>query len=207
MSLKNPKPITKELIQQFCNKHKIDISDIDIKKVKELYIYQRDVGELEDKTSSYEMFLYVNFRKKEIDDTPYYFKPHKDLYESDEPDYYGDYSYLAQATLYVPMPIHLLKDNELSKLFNIKEIKMKHIRVEAIPANTIEQLETLYNLFFTNLKSYNDMFNSDTFNETRKTYHEQKEQIKQLNKNLKTLITKNINIIKKKAELEQDFKE
>lgn len=206
MSLKKPK-LTKELVKQFCKKHKIDISDVEIKKCKELYIYQRDVGELEDKTSSYEMFLYVNFMTKEIDETEYYFKPHKDLYESDEPDSYGDYTYKSQAVLFVPMPIHLLKDNELSKLFNVKEIKLKNIRVAAIPANTIEQLETLYNLFFTNLKSYNDMFNSDTFKEVKKTYQQQKEQIKQLNKNLKTLLLKNINIIKKKAELEQDFKE
>ena len=105
------------------------------------------------------------------------------------------------------MPIHLLKDNELTKLFNTKEIKLKNIYEVAVPANTIEQLETLYNLFFTNLKSYNDMFNSDTFKEMKKTYQQQKEQIKQLNKNLKTLLLKNINIIKKKAELEQDFKE
>lgn len=207
MNLKKNRPITKELIQQFCKKHKIDISDVDMNKVKELYIYQRDVGELDDKTSSYEIFFFINFRKKIIDDTPYYFKPHKDLYESDVPDSYGDYAYQAQATLYVPIPINLLKDNELTKLFNIKEIKMKHVRVEGVPANTMEQLETLYNIFFSNLKSYNDMFNSDTFNETKKTYHEQKEQIQQLNKNLKTLITKNINIIKKKAELEQDFME
>lgn len=206
MSLKNPK-LTKELVKQFCIKHKIDISDVDMKSIKELYIYQRDVGELEDMSNNYEMFLYVNFMTKEIDETEYYFKPHKDLYESDEPDSYGDYTYKAQAVIFVPMPIHLLKDNELSMLFNVKEIKLKNIRITAVPANTIEQLETLYNLFFTNLKSYNDMFNSDTFKEVKKTYQQQKEQIKQLNKNLKTLLLKNINIIKKKAELEQDFKE
>lgn len=206
MSLKKPK-LTRELVKQFCNKHKIDISDVDIKNVKELYIYQKDVDELKDKSASYDMFLYVNFMTKEIDDTTYYFKPHKDLYESDEPDSYGDYTYKAQAVLFVPMPIHLLKDNELSKFFNTKEIKLKNIYEVAVPANTIEQLETLYNLFFTNLKSYNDMFNSDTFKETKKTYQQQKEQIKQLNKNLKTLLSKNIKIIKKKAELEQDFKE
>lgn len=207
MSLKNPK-LTKELVKQFCNKHKIDISDVDMKSIKELYIYHRDVDEIKDKTSNYEMFLYVNFMTKEIDETEYYFKPHKDLYESDEPDEFGDYTYKAQAVIFVPMPIHLLKDNELSKLFyTSKEIKLKNIRIAAVPANTIEQLETLYNLFFTNLKSYNDMFNSDTFKEMKKTYQQQKEQIKQLNKNLKTLLLKNINIIKKKAELEQDFKE
>lgn len=206
MSLKNPK-LTKELVKQFCNKHKIDISDVDMKSIKELYIYQRDVDELKDKSNNYEMFLYVNFMTKEIDETEYYFKPHKDLYESDEPDSYGDYTYKAQAVIFVPMPIHLLKDYELSKLFNVKEIKLKNIRITAVPANTIEQLETLYNLFFTNLKSYNDMFNSDTFKEMKKTYQQQKEQIKQLNKNLKTLLLKNINIIKKKSELEQDFKE
>ena len=206
MSLKKPK-LTRELVKQFCDKHKIDISDVDMKSIKELYIYQRDVDELKDKSAIYDMFLYVNFMTKEIDDTAYYFKPHKDLYESDEPDSYGDYTYKSQAVLFVPIPIHLLQDNELSKLFNVKEIKLKNIRVSAIPANTIEQLETLYNLFFTNLKSYNDMFNSDTFKETKKTYQQQKEQIKQLNKNLKTLLSKNIKIIKKKAELEQDFKE
>ena len=51
------------------------------------------------------------------------------------------------------------------------------------------------------------MFNSDTFIETKKVYLEQKEHIKQLQKNLKSLMTKNINILKKKAEIELDFKE
>lgn len=206
MSLKKPK-LTKELVKQFCDKHKIDINDVEIKNCKELYIYQRDVGELKDKTSSYDLFLYVNFMTKEIDDSTYYFKPHKDLYESDEPDSYGDYTYKSQAVLFVPMPIYLLQDGEMAKLFNVKEIKMRNIRVAAIPANTIEQLETLYNLFFTNLKSYNDMFNSDTFKEAKKTYKQQKEQVKLLNKNIKTFLLKNINILKKKSELEQDFKE
>jgi hypothetical protein len=207
MSLKKKNnQITKELLQKFCQKHKIDICACDLRG-KEIYIYQRDVDELKDKSAGYNMFLYVNFNTVEIDDTPYFYKPHKDLYESDEPDTYGCYTYKAQAILYVPMPINLLTDTEMTKLFNKKEIKMKDIYEVGIPANTIEQLENLYKLFFTNKKSYYDMFNSDTFNEVKKVYLEQKEQIKQLKKNLKTLLTKNITILKKKAELELDFKE
>jgi hypothetical protein len=207
MSLKKKNnQITKELFQKFCQKHKIDICACDLRG-KEIYIYQRDVDELKDKSAGYNMFLYVNFNTVEIDDTQYYYKPHKDLYESDEPDTYGCYTYKAQAILYVPMPINLLTDTEMTKLFNKKEIKMKDIYEVGIPANTIEQLENLYKLFFTNKKSYYDMFNSDTFNEVKKVYLEQKEQIKQLKKNLKSLLTKNITILKKKAELEQDFKE
>jgi hypothetical protein len=207
MSLKKKNnQITKELFQKFCQKHKIDICACDLRG-KEIYIYQRDVDELKDKSAGYNMFLYVNFNTVEIDDTQYYYKPHKDLYESDEPDTYGCYTYKAQAILYVPMPINLLTDTEMTKLFNKKEIKMKDIYEVGIPANTIEQLENLYKLFFTNKKSYDDMFKSDTFNEIKKVYLEQKEQIKQLKKNLKTLLTKNITILKKKAELEQDFKE
>lgn len=206
MSLKKNKLITRELLQKFCKKHKIDYGDYGLTN-KELYIHQSDVDELKDKSSGYDMFLYINFNTVEIDDTPYYYKPHKDLYESDEPDTYGCYTYHAQAILYVPMPIHLLTDTEMTKLFNKKEIKMKDIYEVGIPANTIEQLENLYKLFFTNLKSYQDMFKSDTFNEVKKVYLEQKEQIKQLKKNLKSLLTKNITILKKKAELELDFKE
>lgn len=207
MSLKKKNnQITKELFQKFCKKHKIDLEDYDLRN-KELYIYQRDMDELKDKSAGYDMFLYVNFNTVDIDDTPYYYKPHKDLYESDEPDTYGCYTYKAQATLFVPMPIHKLTDSELTKLFNKKEIKMKDIYKVGIPANSIEQLENLYKLFFSNLKSYKDMFNSDTFNEVKKVYIEQKEQIKQLIKNQKSLLTKNISILKKKAELEQDFKE
>ena len=207
MSLKKKNnQITKELFQKFCKKHKIDLEDYDLRN-KELYIYQSNVDELKDKSAGYDMFLYVNFNTVDIDDSPYYYKPHKDLYESDEPDTYGCYTYKAQAVVYVPMPIHKLTDSELTKLFNKKEIKMKDIYEVGIPANSMEQLEHLYKLFFTNLKSYNDMFNSDTFNEVKKVYLEQKEQIKQLRKNQKALLTKNISILKKKAELEQDFKE
>lgn len=207
MSLKKKNnQITKELLQKFCQKHKIDICDCDLRG-KEIYIYQRDVDELKDKSAGYNMFLYVNFNTVEIDDTSYFYKPHKDLYESDEPDTYGCYTYHAQAILYVPMPINLLTDTEMTKLFNKKEIKMKDIYEVGVPANTIEQLENLYKLFFTNKKSYDDMFKSDTFNDVKKVYLEQKEQIKQLKKNLKSLLTKNISILKKKAELELDFKE
>jgi hypothetical protein len=206
MSLKKNNLITRELFQKFCKKHKIDLEDYDLRN-KELYIYQNDVDELKDKSSKRDIFLHINFNTVEIDDSIYYYKPHKDLYESDEPNTYNCYTYKAQAVLYVPMPIHLLTDTEMTKLFNKKEIKMKDIYEVDIPANTIGQLENLYKLFFTNKKSYDDMFNSDTFNETKKVYLEQKEQIKQLNKNLKTFLSKNITILKKKAELELDFKE
>lgn len=207
MSLKKKNnQITKELFQKFCKKYKIDLEDYDFRN-KELYIHQSDVDELKDKSAGYDMFIYINFNSVDIDDTTYYYKPHKDLYESDVPDTYGCYTYQAQAVLFVPMPIYKLTDSELTKLFNKKEIKMKDIYEVGIPANTIGQLETLYKLFFSNLKSYQDMFNSDTFLEVKKVYLEQREQIKQLKKNQKSLLTKNINILKKKAELELDFKE
>ena len=207
MSLKKKNNlITKELFQKFCKKHKIDLSNYDLIKSNELYIYQSDVDELKDKSASYDEFLHINFKTVEID-TPYYYKPHKDLYKDDVPDNYGYYSFVAQAVLYVPMPINLLKDSEMTMLFRKKEIKMKDIYEVGIPANTIGQLENLYKLFFSNLKSYQDMFNSDTFVETRKVYLEQKEQIKQLKERQKSFLTKNITILKKKAELEQDFKE
>lgn len=206
MSLKKNKLITKELFQKFCKKHKIDIDDYDLRNT-ELYIYQRDVDELKDKSGSNEIFLHINFNTVELNDTPSYYKPHKNLYKSDEPDRYGYFTYLAQATLYVPMPINLLTNTEMTKLFHKKVFKIKDIYVVGVPANTIEQLENLYNLFFSNLKSYHDLFNSDTFIETKKVYLEQKEHIKQLQMNLKSLLTKNINILKKKAEIELDFKE
>lgn len=205
MSLKKKNnKITKELFKKFCKKHKIDNDYYDLIN-NEIYIYHSDIDELKDKSSRNELFLHINFNTVEINDTPYYYKPHKNLYKSDEPDRYGYFPYLAQATLYVPMPINLLKDTDLTKLFNKKEIKMKDIYVVGVPANTIEQLENLYKLFFSNLKSYHDMFKSDTFIETKKVYLEQKEHIKQLQKNLKSLLTKNINILHKKAEIEQDF--
>lgn len=206
MSLKKNNKITKELFQKFCKKHKIDLKNYDLRN-NEIYIYQSAIDELKDKSGRNELFLHINFNTVEINDTPYYYKPHKNLYKSNVPDRYGFFPYLSQATLYVPMPINLMEDTELTKLFNKKEIKIKDIYVVGVPANTIEQLENLYKLFFSNLKSYNDMFKSDTFIETKKVYLEQKEHIKQLQKNLKSLLTKNINILKKKAEIEQDFKE
>ena len=206
MSFKKNNKITKELFQKFCKKHKIDLKNYDLRN-NETYIYQRDVDELKDKSLRNEIFLHINFNTVEINDTPYYYKPHKNLYKSDKPDRYGYFPYLSQATLYVPVPINLLKDTELTTLFHKNKIKIKDIYVEGVPANTMEQLENLYNLFFSNLKSYHDLFNSDTFIETKKVYLEQKEHIKQLQKNLKSLMTKNISILKKKAEIELDFKE
>lgn len=205
MSLKKNNKITKELFKKFCKKHKIDLKDYDLRN-NETYIYQSAIDELKDKSLRNEIFLHINFNTVNINSTPYYYKPHKNLYKSDEPDRYGYFPYLSQATLYVPVPINLMEDTELTKLFHKKEIKIKDIYAVGVPANTMEQLENLYNLFFSNLKSYHDMFNSDTFIETKKVYLEQKEHIKQLQMNLKSLLTKNINILKKKAEIEQDFK-
>lgn len=206
MSLKKNNKITKELFKKFCKKHNICVSDYNWCN-NEIYIYQNAIDELEDKLGRSKLFLHINFNTVNINSTPYYYKPHKDLYESDEPDRFGYFPYLSQATLYVPMPINLMEDTKLTKLFHKKEIKIKDIYAVGVPANTIEQLENLYNLFFSNLKSYHDMFKSDTFIETKKVYLEQKEHIKQLQKNLKSLMTKNINILKKKAEIELDFKE
>ena len=206
MSLKKNNKITKELFKKFCKKHNICVSDYNWCN-NEIYIYQSAIDELKDKSGRNELFLHINFNTVNINSTPYYYKPHKNLYKSDEPDRFGYFTYLSQATLYVPVPINLLTDTEMTKLFNKKEIKIKDIYAVGIPANTIEQLEHLYKLFFSNLKSYHDMFNSDTFIETKKVYLEQKEHIKQLQMNLKSLLTKNINILKKKAELELDFKE
>ena len=206
MSLKKNIQITKELFQKFCKKHKIDMGDYDLRN-NEVYIYQNDIADIKDKSAKYDMFLYVNFKTVEIDDSPYFYKPHKDLYESDEPDTFGCYTYHSQAVLYVPAPVNQLEDKDLTKMFTIKDLKMKDIYEVAIPANTIEQLENLYKLFFSNLKSYDDMFKSETFLDVKKVYLEQKEQIKQLKKNQKSLLTKNIQILKKKAELELDFKE
>lgn len=205
MSLKKNNKITKELFKKFCKKHNICVCDYNWCN-NEIYIYQSAIDELKDKSGRNELFLHINFNTVNINDTPYYYKPHKNLYKSDEPDRFGYFPYLSQATLFVPVPINLMEDTELTKLFNKKEIKIKDIYVVGVPANTIEQLENLYNLFFSNLKSYHDMFNSDTFIETKKVYLEQKEHIKQLQMNLKSLLTKNINILKKKAEIEQDFK-
>ena len=206
MSLKKNNKITKELFQKFCKKHNICISDYNLSN-NEIYIYQSAIDELKDKSGRNKLFLHINFNTVNINSTPYYYKPHKNLYISNEPDRFGYFPYLSQATLYVPVPINLMEDTELTKLFHKKEFKIKDIYAVGVPANTIEQLENLYNLFFSNLKSYQDMFNSDTFIETKKVYLEQKEHIKQLQKNLKSLMTKNINILKKKAEIELDFKE
>lgn len=206
MSLKKNNKITKELFKKFCKKHNICVSDYNWCN-NEIYIYQSAIDELKDKSGRNELFLHINFNTVNINDTPYYYKPHKNLYKSNVPNRFGYFPYLSQATLYVPVPINLMEDTELTKLFNKKEIKIKDIYAVGVPANTIEQLENLYKLFFSNLKSYNDMFNSDTFIETKKVYLEQKEHIKQLQMNLKSLLTKNINILKKKAEIELDFKE
>ena len=206
MSLKKNNKITKELFKKFCKKHNIYVRDYNLCN-NEIYIYQSAIDELKDKSGRNKLFLHINFNTVNINSTPYYYKPHKNLYISNEPDRFGYFPYLSQATLYVPVPINLMEYTELTKLFLKKEFKIKDIYAVGVPANTIEQLENLYNLFFSNLKSYHDMFNSDTFIETKKVYLEQKKHIKQLQKNLKSLMTKNINILKKKAEIELDFKE
>ena len=190
----------------FCNKHNIDISNYWTANDEISILFKQT--NIEHITSTpLNQFIYINFKDKEYDETNFQYKPFKKLYdESWDEDGVMWYNYDTFGQMTVPLPLHLYDEIAYTRLFTYKELSPKNTLTTTIPFNTMKQLEHLYTVVYPKLnKDIKDFYNSESFQNTIKTYKDNLQTIKNLRKGTIELVNKSYNITKKKAELEDDF--
>ena len=190
----------------FCNKHNIDISNYWTANDEISILFKQT--NIEHITSTpLNQFIYINFKDKEYDETNFQYKPFKKLYdESWDEDGVMWYNYDTFGQMTVPLPLHLYDEIAYTRLFTYKELSPKNTLTTTIPFNTMKQLEHLYTVVYPKLnKDIKDFYNSESFQNTIKTYKDNLQTIKNLRKGTMDLVNKSYNITKKKAELEYDF--
>ena len=190
----------------FCKQYNIDISEW-WSENDEITIKFKQTN-IEHVTSTpLNPFIYINFKNKEYDETNFLYKPFKKVYD-EEWDEDGEkwYNYDAHGQMTVPLPLHLYDEIAYKRFFTLKELSYKNTLNTTIPFNTIEQLEHLYTVVYPKLnKDIKDFYNSESFQNTVKTYKDNLQTIKNLKKGTIELINKSYNITKKKAEIEDEF--
>lgn len=200
--------ITRKQFMKFCDNHKIKYNDDAVTKASHYFVKYKDVKDPDlDKSFFYPSytFFYINFKKKEYDETFYIYKPFEKLYDSTKPDDDGWYSYESYGDIYVSEPIHCYEENDFKTLFTTKNFSKKYVIKTTVPFNTLDQLEHLYNKINKFSKDVKDFYYSETFQNTIKTYKDNLQTIKNLRKGIIDLVNKSYNITKKKSEIEDEF--
>lgn len=196
----------KRKFKAFCKQHNIDISDW--WSVYDEITIKFNQTNIEHITSTPQSpFIYINFKNKEYDETNFQYKPFKKVYD-EEWDDDGEkwYNYDSFGQMVVPLPLHLYDKNAYTRLFTVKTLSPNNTLTTTIPFNTIEQLEHLYTVVYPKLnKDIKDFYNSESFQNTIKTYKDNLQTIKNLKKGTIELVNKSYNITKKKAEIEDEF--
>ena len=189
----------------FCNKHNIDISNWTVNDEISILFKHTNIEHIT--SAPLNTFIYINFKDKDYDETNFQYKPFKKLYnESWDEDGVMWYNYDTFGQMTVPLPLHLYDEIAYKRFFTLKELSYKNTLTTTIPFNTIEQLEHLYTVVYPKLnKDIKDFYNSESFQNTIKTYKDNLQTIKNLRKGTMDLVNKSYNINKKKAELEDDF--
>lgn len=189
----------------FCNKHNIDISNWTANDEISILFKQTNIEHIT--STPLNQFIYINFKDKEYDETNFLYKPFKKLYdESWDEDGVMWYNYDTFGQMTVPLPLHLYPKDAYTRLFTHKELSPKNTLTTTIPFNTMEQLEHLYTVVYPKLnKDIKDFYNSESFQNTVKTYKDNLQTIKNLRKGTIELVNKSYNITKKKAEIEDEF--
>lgn len=196
----------KRKFKAFCNKYNIDVSHWWTENDEVSILFKNT--NIEHITSTPQsQFIYINFKNKEYDETNFQYKPFKNVYD-EEWDEDGEmwYNYDSFGQMTVPLPLHLYPRNAYTSFFTHKELSPKNTLTATIPFNTIEQLEHLYTVVYPKLnKDIKDFYNSESFQNTIKTYKDNLQTIKNLKKGTIELVNKSYNITKKKAEIEDEF--
>ena len=191
---------------KFCDNHKIKYNENYINLSGRCFVKYKDVKD-PDKSFFYPSytFFYINFKKKEYDETFYLYKPFEKLYDSIKPDEDGWYSYESYGDIHVPEPIHCYEENDLKCLFSTKNFSKNNVVETTIPFNTLDQLEHLYNKFNQFSKDLKDFYYSDSFQQAVQTYKDNVKMAKELNIANKDLVKKTLQVVKRKYELTDDF--
>ena len=198
--------ITRKELKTFLEKHKIPYKYPDLvdKEEDEFYFYFKNIKEL-NVNHNHAAIMY-DFDSKSYDDTSFFYEPFARNYTSRKPDDWGDYSYKAYGAVFVPM----LPNDEYFELDGLMSSYIKHngkdnvynyTNFQAIPINTIEQLEEAYNVLKTRIDLLNGLINDDSFKQCMETYINNVNTIKTLKESNKKLSEKIQTTLKKKSEI------
>lgn len=201
--------ITRKQFMKFCENHKIKHDENAILSSNcHYFVKYNDVKDPNlDKSlvnPSY-TFIYINFNEKEYDETFYLYKPFEKLYDSTKSDEYGWYSYESYGDIHVPEPIHCYEEDDFKTLFTTKNFSKKDVIKTTVPFNTLDQLEHIYSQFNQFTKNLKDFYYSESFQQAVQTYKNNIKMAKELKTANKDLVSKTLQIIKRKHDLSEDF--
>lgn len=195
----------KRKFKEFCTKYNIVCPELTNNYDVSILFKNTNIEHIT--STPYDQFIYINFNRKEYDETNFQYKPFKNVYEEEwDEDDNKWYNYYSFGQMTVPLPLHLYTQHEYSRLFTNKTLSPNNTITTTIPFNTIEQLEHLYTVVYPKLhKDIKDFYNSETFQNTLQTYKDNLRTIRNLKKGTIDLVNKSYSITKKKAEIEDEF--
>lgn len=200
--------ITRKQFINFCENHNIKHDENVINLSSRYFVKYKDVKDPDlDKSFFYPSytFIYINFTDKNYDETFYLYKPFEKLYDSTKPDDDGWYSYESYGDIYVPEPIHCYIEEELKGLFSTKNFSKNNVVETTIPFNTLDQLKHIYSQFNQFTKNLKDFYYSESFQQAVQTYKNNIKMAKELKTANKDLVSKTLQITKRKHDLSEDF--
>lgn len=200
--------ITRKQFINFCVKHNIKHDENVINLSRRYFVKYKDAKDPDlDKSLVYpsDTFIFISFTDKHYDETDYLYKPFEKLYDSIKPDEDGWYSYESYGDIHIIEPIHCYTEEELKGLFSTKDCSKNVVFETNIPFNTLDQLEHLYSQFNQFTKNIKDFYYSESFQNAVQTYKNNIKMAKELKQSNKDLVSKTLQIIKRKHDLSEDF--
>ena len=196
--------ITNKQLKQFFKDHNISRFD---KKNFDYYILY--YSEFDDKFPK-EPIISLSLDYKDSEYTQFLFKPFKNLYFDTKPDGDGDYEFDSYGIVYIPLYKKIDLNGFITSLSKSKEKNVvksifKNTAVQAIPFNTIKQMEIALDYTLKYTYSLIDTINGDSFNSFITQYSENIMKISNIKKINNGLKSKSINILKKKLEILEDL--
>ena len=198
--------ITSKQLNQFFKNH--NISRFEEKHIDYDY-YSLYYNEFDEKFPK-EPIISLSLDDKDSEYTKFLFKPFKNLYFNTKPDGDGDYEYESYGTVYIPLYKSLdlngfITSLSISKEKNIVKSIFKNTELQAIPFNTMKQMEIALDYALKYTYSLIDTINGDSFNSFISQYSENLMKISDIKKINNGLKSKSINVLKKKLEILEDL--
>lgn len=196
--------ITNKQLKQFLKDHNISRYD---KKYCDYYILF--YSEFDDKFPK-EPIISLSTDSKDSEYTKFLFKPLKNLYYDTKPDSDGDYEFNSYGVVYIPLYKSLDLNGFITSLSKSKEKNVlksifKNTALQAIPFNTMKQMEIALDYTLKYTYSLIDCINGDSFNSFISQYSENIMKISNIKKINNELKSKSINVLKKKLEILEDL--
>lgn len=196
--------ITNKQLKQFFKDH--NISRFGKKNFDYYILYYSD---FDDKFPK-EPIISLSTEFKDSEYTEFLFKPLKNLYFNTKPDGDGDYNFDSYGIVYIPLYKKLDLNGFITSLSKSKEKNIvksifKNTELQAIPFNTMKQMEIALDYALKYTYSLIDIINCDSFNSFMSQYSENIKKISNIKKINNGLKSKSVNALMKKLEILEDL--